>query len=67
MRSMGEVRRARAGKYTTAFVGLAALGLASCSGPSAPEVARGAAVAAVSGPQEPAGDATAKRMRLMTA
>ncbi|MGE3507212.1 MAG: DUF1592 domain-containing protein, partial [Alphaproteobacteria bacterium] len=42
-------------------------GLASCSGPSAPEVARGAAVAAVSGPQEPAGDATAKRMRLMTA
>ncbi len=66
MRLIGEVRRARAGKYTTAIVALAALGLASCSGPVAPET-KAPAVAAVDGPKEPENDASARRLRLMTA
>ncbi len=66
MRLIGEVRRARAGKYTTAIVALAALGLASCSGPVAPET-KAPAVAAADGPKEPENDASARRLRLMTA
>src|SRR5687768_17457848 len=67
VRLIGEVRRARAGKYTTAFVALAALGLASCSGPAAPEAAKPGPAVAASGPKEPEGDSSAKRLRLMTA
>ncbi|MGE3336148.1 MAG: hypothetical protein AB7I36_21155, partial [Rhodospirillaceae bacterium] len=51
----------------TAGAAVVALGLASCSGPAAPAATQPAAVASASGPQEPLGDTTAKRMRLMTA